>query len=61
MVDVLLTDADIVTMADGPGPARSMLVRDGRIAAVGSAERVHAAAEPGARVMRLQGRPSFRG
>jgi predicted amidohydrolase YtcJ len=53
-VDVLMTDADIITMADGPGPARSMLVRDGRIAAVGSAERVHAAAEPGARMMRLQ-------
>src|SRR5262252_2351817 len=55
MVDVLLTDADIVTMAAGAGPARSMLVRDGRIAAVGSAERAHAAAEPGARVVGLEG------
>jgi predicted amidohydrolase YtcJ len=54
-VDVLLTDADIVTMAGGGGPARSMLVRDGRIAAVGPAERVRAAAEPGARVVRLEG------
>jgi hypothetical protein len=54
-VDVLLTDADIVTMADGPDLARSMLVRDGRIAAVGSADHVHAAAEPDARVMRLEG------
>jgi predicted amidohydrolase YtcJ len=54
-VDVLLTDADVVTMADSAGPARSMLVRDDRIAAVGPAERVRAAAEPGARVVRLTG------
>jgi predicted amidohydrolase YtcJ len=55
MVHVLLTDADIVTMAAGARPARSMLVRDGRIAAVGPAERVPAAAEPGARVVGLEG------
>src|SRR6516225_1831823 len=55
MVDVLLTDADIVTMAARAGPARSMLVRDGQIAAVGPAERVGAAAEPGARVAGLDG------
>ena len=54
-MDVLLTDADIVTMAAGAGPARSMLVRDDRIAAVGPAERVRAAAAPGARVVRLAG------
>ena len=54
-MDVLLTDADIATMAAGDSPARSMLVRDDRIAAVGPAERVHAAAEPGARVMGLEG------
>jgi predicted amidohydrolase YtcJ len=54
-VDVLLTEADIVTIAAGAGPARSMLVRDDRIAAVGPAERVHAAAEPGARVVGLEG------
>ncbi len=54
-MDVLLTDADIVTMAAGAGPARSMLVRDDRIAAVGPAERVRAAAAPGARVVRLEG------
>jgi predicted amidohydrolase YtcJ len=54
-VDVLLTDADIVTMAAGADPARSMLVRDGRIAAVGPAEHVHAAAEAGARVVGLEG------
>jgi predicted amidohydrolase YtcJ len=54
-VDVLLTDAHIVTMAAGDSPARSMLVRDDRIAAVGLAERVRAAAGPGARVMGLEG------
>jgi hypothetical protein len=52
---VLLTDADIITMAATAGPARSMLVRDDRIVAVGSAERVRAAAAPGARVVRLEG------
>jgi predicted amidohydrolase YtcJ len=55
MVDVLVTDADIVTMAAGAEPARSMLVLDGRIAAVGPAERVHGAAPPGTRVVRLEG------
>jgi predicted amidohydrolase YtcJ len=55
MVDVLVTDADIVTMAASAEPAASMLVRDGRIAAVGPAERVHAAAAAGARVVRLAG------
>ena len=54
-MDVLLTDADIVTMAAGAGQARSMLIRDDRIAAVGPAERVRAAAPPGARVLRLEG------
>ena len=54
-MDVLLTDADIVTMAAGTGPARSMLVRDDRIAAVGPAEQVHAVAAPDARIVRLDG------
>ena len=54
-MDVLLTDADIVTMAAGAGPARSMLIGDDRIAAVGPAERVDAAAGPGAPVVRLHG------
>ena len=54
-MDVLLTDTGIVTMATGAGPAQSMLVRDDRIAAVGPAERVHAAAAPDARVVRLDG------
>src|SRR5579863_618027 len=42
-------------MAAGAGPAASMLVRDGRIAAAGPAEHVRAAAAPGARVLRLDG------
>src|SRR5580700_4672109 len=54
MVDLLVTDADIVTMAAGAGLARSMLVRDDRIAAVGPAKGVRAAA-PDARVVRLEG------
>ena len=53
-MDVLLTDADIVTMAASAGPGRSMLVRDDRIAAVGPAEPVRAAA-PDAPVVRLEG------
>ena len=43
-MDVLLTDANVVTMAAGAGPAASMLVRDDRIAAAGPAEQVRAAA-----------------
>ena len=53
-MDVLLTDADIVTMAASGARARSMLVRDDRITAVGQAARVHEAARD-ARVVRLQG------
>ena len=48
-MDLLLTDADIVTMTADAGPARSMLVRDDRIVAVGPAERVHPMAAPGTR------------
>jgi predicted amidohydrolase YtcJ len=54
-VDVLLTDADIVTMAAGAGAARSMLVRDGRVVAAGPSGQVHAAAAADARVVRLEG------
>ncbi len=59
-MELLLEDAVIITMAGHAGPARArpaqaMLVRDGRIAAVGSAEQVRAAAAPGARVVRLDG------
>ena len=60
-MDVLLTDAHIVTMTASAGSSRSMLVRDDRVVAVGPAERMHAAAAPDARVVRLEGRPSFRG
>src|SRR5215467_12196372 len=55
MVDVLLTDTGVVTMAAGGRPAASMLVRDDRIAAAGPAEQVRAAAAPDARIVRLEG------
>ena len=51
----LLTDADIVTMPGAPGNARAMLVRDGRVAAVGSSEQVRFVAAPDAQVIRLDG------
>jgi predicted amidohydrolase YtcJ len=53
---MIVEDAVTVTMADDPGrPARSMLVRDGRIAAVGPPGEIRAAASPGAQVIRLDG------
>jgi predicted amidohydrolase YtcJ len=57
-MELLVEDAVFVTMAADAGSsdlAGSMLVRDGRIAAVGPAEVVRAAASPGARVVRLDG------
>jgi len=59
-VDVLLTDANIISTAASAEPARaesarSMLIRDDRIAAVGSAEQARAAAAPGAQVVSLDG------
>ena len=54
-MELILEDAIIVTMAAGDGPAGCMLVRDDRIAAVGSADEIRAAAAPGARVVRLDG------
>src|SRR2546421_9947754 len=42
-------------MAGDAAPAGCMLVRDGRIAAVGSADQIRAAASPSARVVRLDG------
>jgi predicted amidohydrolase YtcJ len=39
MVELIVTEADLVTMAPGAGPADSMLIRDGRIAAVGRPRR----------------------
>ena len=53
-MDLLVEDATFVTMAEPAGPAEAMLVRDGRIAAIGPAEQVRAAAD-GAQVVRLDG------
>jgi predicted amidohydrolase YtcJ len=53
-VELIVEDAVIITMAAG-GPAESMLVRDDRVAAVGSAGEVRAKAAAGARVVRLGG------
>jgi predicted amidohydrolase YtcJ len=53
-VELIVEDAEFVTMAPGSG-ADSMLVRDGRIAAVGPAAAVRAGAQPGAAVVRLDG------
>src|SRR6266699_99852 len=54
MVELIVEDAVFVTMAPGAGPADGMLIRDGRIAVLGQAETVRAAA-PGAEVARLGG------
>ena len=54
-MELVIEDAVIVTMAPGTGPARAMLVRDGRIAAVGDPGEIRAAASPGARLARLDG------
>jgi predicted amidohydrolase YtcJ len=59
-VELIVEDAEFVTMAlaaePSPGtPARAMLIRNGRIAAVGPAGAVRAAAAPGAAVVRLDG------
>jgi len=57
--DMIVEDAEFVTMAPGSGVdsmgAESMLVRDGRIAAIGPAAAVRAAAEPGAAVVAMDG------
>ena len=54
-MELIVEDAVVVTMVAGAGPAESMLVRDGRIAVVGSGEVVRAAAGRDARVVRLDG------
>jgi len=54
-VELVIEDAVIVTMAPDGGTARAMLIRDGRIAAVGDPGEVRAAAGPGAAVARLDG------
>ncbi len=53
--DLIVEDAVVITMAAGGGTAEGLLVRDGRIAAVGTGEAVRAAAAPGAAVVRLDG------
>src|SRR5580692_10003797 len=54
-MELIVEDAEFVTMAAGGQLAQAMLVRDGRIVAVGPADAVRAAASPGARVARLDG------
>ena len=54
-MELVIEDAVVVTMAPGAGTARAMLVRDGRIAAVGDPGEIRAAAGPGAEVARLDG------
>ena len=55
-MELIVEDAVCVTMAAGGGPAaESMLLRDDRIAAVGSVDEVRAVAAAGARVVRLGG------
>ncbi len=54
-MELLIEDADVVTMTPGGATAGAMLVRDGRIAAVGDPAQVRAAASPGAAVTRLDG------
>jgi predicted amidohydrolase YtcJ len=53
-MELVVEDAVFVTMAAEAGPADGMLIRDGRIADIGPAEAVRAAA-PGAEVVRLGG------
>jgi predicted amidohydrolase YtcJ len=53
-MELIVTDAVFVTMAASTESVQAMLVRDGRIAEVGPAEAVRAAA-PGARVISLDG------
>jgi hypothetical protein len=54
-VELIVEDAVFVTRAASGEPGGSMLVRDGRIAAVGPPEAVRAVAGPGASVVRLDG------
>jgi hypothetical protein len=54
-MELIIEDAVIVTMAAGGGQAGSMLIRDGRIAAVGSPGEIRARASRGARTARLGG------
>src|ERR1700731_3427097 len=56
-MELIVEDAEFVTMAAGGVPAQAMLVGDGRIAAVGPATAVRAAAAPGGRVARRGAAP----
>src|SRR5579862_2379583 len=53
-MELVVEDAVIITMASA-GAAGALLVRDGRIAAVGTTAAIRAAAAPGAAVVRLDG------
>ncbi|MGD0924355.1 MAG: amidohydrolase [Streptosporangiaceae bacterium] len=54
-MELVIEDAVVITMSPGGGTAEAMLVRDGRIAAIGDPGEVRAAAGPGAAVARLDG------
>ena len=54
-MELVIEDAVVVTMGPGGGTARAMLVRDGRIAAVGDPARSARRPRPGAAVARLDG------
>jgi predicted amidohydrolase YtcJ len=54
-MELIIEDAVIVTMTPGGAAADSMLVRDGRVAAVGPAGQVRAQAAPSTPVLRLDG------
>src|ERR1700678_2921707 len=54
-MELIVEDAEFVTMAGDAGPVQAMLVRDGRIVAVGPADAVRAEASPGAWGGRLGG------
>jgi predicted amidohydrolase YtcJ len=53
-VELIVEDAEFVTMARGGGTG-SMLVRDGKVAVIGPADEVRAAAGPAAAIVRLDG------
>ena len=53
-MELVVEDGVFVTMAADAAPADGMLIRDGRIAVIGNAETVRAAA-PGTEVVRLGG------
>jgi len=54
VTELIVEDGVFITMAADAAPAEAMLIRDGRIAAIGRAEAVRAAG-PGAEVARLSG------